>query len=64
MIKQYKIGMTCRKHGACDIINARHSGEVAICTYKHLYEVYNKTHHYDLVFNTVNLKQYNIREKS
>lgn len=50
MPKQYQIGMTCRKHGACDIV-APHEG-TAICSAPHHYEIYNPDHHYDLVFFT------------
>lgn len=52
MIKQHKIGMTCRNNKLCDIINV-HEG-VSWCAAKHHYEVYDKNHHYDLVFYTAN----------
>ncbi len=61
-IKQYKIGMTCRKHGLCDLVNVQEG--VGICSAPHHYEVYNSLHHYDQVFYTVSPKEYiDIEEK-
>jgi hypothetical protein len=57
----YKIGMTCRKHGRCDIVNV-HEG-VSLCTAKHHYELYDKNHRYDLVFYTHDRELYLRKEK-
>lgn len=58
MIKQYKLGLTCKKHKKCDIVNITEG--VAICTFDHQYELYRSDHKYDLVFYTVNPSQYGV----
>lgn len=54
MLINYKIGMTCRKHGLCDIVH----GDVLLCTAKHNYELWESHHYYDLVFYTQNKEEY------
>lgn len=56
MPKIYTIGMTCKRHMKCDLVNSTEGTRV--CGAPHHYELFREDHRYDLVFKTQRPEMY------